>query len=441
MNNRLVKNFILDERIRPFLVFSDVTKIRLNTEDPSNPRLMLKANAGLYSTDNDIWVKTPLMTPQAVKKWLAFEATYLSPAASFDLPVGTSLGFKVRTTGNDKWWDGGAWVDAGASDWMTEAVLSTNLPTFPIATIGNKSIGLVVNLKTTDPKLTPEVKELKFLGDFAVEWFEDLVYDSLIRKLNTEFRSSSVLAFQTTGPINSIDLGTVLENKGYNITGIRSVYNVTDDPLKLTDLFDSYTPGAAKQDGFTFESGTVGFTSSVPADKILEITFEFVPEVVVMTGQDFYEIPVYPSIVIDSIQSVERRGLVTPDTHSFGEDYVRNKADLTAVFQYSPRVFSLHFEFSVFTNKQRDQMRITDDLNRFFSQNKTLKTWGLEVECALQIVDEINTSGNQNAADNADTNVAAGSFDVLGVPHYHKPSLNVPLVGPGQVNIDTTLLN
>ena len=441
MRNKIILNFIFDDAIRSQLVFSDVNKIRLNTENKADPRIMLKAKSdGTYPTDSNIYVQTPLLTPNAVKQWLKFECGYKEAPQTLVLPAGTSLGFKVFTTAGDYWWNGSAWAVAAAGQWSTESQINTNLPTFPIATIGNKSIGFKVNLKTTNKLITPEVKELKLLGDFDVEWMEDLVYDGVIRKLNTELRSSSVLAFQVSGPTASLDLATVLDNKGYNVTGIKSVYNVTDDPMKLTNLFLAYVPGAPKQDGFTFESGTVNLSAPIPDSKIVEVTFEYVPEVVVMVDQDYYEPPAYPCLVLETIQVLDRPGFVMRDTNSFGHDTIRDKDNLRAFTQIAPKQFSVRFQFAAYTNKQLDQMRLMDDLNRFFAEKKTLRMWALDYQCGMTIVEEFDTSKNQSSADTSNTNIAEGSFDVLGVLAYHKQSTDEPLIGVGKVKINTKVV-
>ena len=48
MINRLILNFVFDDKIRNDLSFSDSSKIRLNTEDKSNPKLQLKLNLIIY---------------------------------------------------------------------------------------------------------------------------------------------------------------------------------------------------------------------------------------------------------------------------------------------------------------------------------------------------------------------------------------------------------
>lgn len=428
MDNRLILNFVFDEHIRKDLVFSDTSKIRLNTENKTNPKLQLKLNGGIYSTDNDIYVETGLMTPNRLNKWLSFEVRYIESYGTKSLPDNTSLGFKIKTTSDNYFWNGASWVIAGLSDWSTETEIRENIDTFPIATVGNKSIGIIINVKTNDKYVTPEIKELKLLGEFDINYFEDLIYDTVIRKFNLDFRSTSVIVFPTYASTTSVNLNDILENNGYNVTGIKKVINLSDDNLELTNLFDNYVFGPLKQDGFTYEYGTVHFNSAIPSNKLVKIVFEIVPEFIIKTGQDYFETPVYPSIVFTQINEIRKNGFVMNESNSNGEDYIRNKDNFTAVRQYSPTQKSFRFNYSVFTNNQTDQLRLLKDLNCFLGLNRQLISWGTGCKMDLIPVNSIDTIGNSKVNDSTDTNLSIGSFDILAVPFYDKYSEDLHLV-------------
>ena len=287
-----------------------------------------------------------------------------------------------------------------------------------------------MNLKTTDGEFTPEVSELKLLGEFDIEFFDDLVYDSLIRLLNTTFRSSSVVRFPT-GPssISSINLATILENKGYNIFDVTSVYNLTDDPLKLTNLHDSYAPGTVKQDGFTFEPGIETFTGSIPAGKLVEIKFVYVPEISVKVNQDYFEAPAYPHIAFTRITPIDKRGYVMRNTNSVRKDFIRDKENSVAVQHDTASQNSYRFDFLLYTH-EIDLFTLSDAIRRFFANTKILTTFGLANEHNLVIVDEIDTVGNSldEGNDSSGTSLSKGSFDIEGVIFFDKPSKDVPLI-------------
>ncbi|PIS11122.1 MAG: hypothetical protein COT73_05655 [Bdellovibrio sp. CG10_big_fil_rev_8_21_14_0_10_47_8] len=431
MINRLIKNFIFNESIRSHLVISDPSKIRLNSENPVSPTIELSSEGGQFSTDTDLFIETPLTMPNGVQKWLKFEAIKPNDEA----PPNTFIRFKVKTTGGNYFWNGSDWAIAGASDWMTESELNANFDSFPIALVGNRSIGFVVNLQTSDPLVTPKLSALKFLGEFDVDFLEDIVYDGIVRKLNTEFRSTSQIVFPTSSPLTSVDLNAIFENKGYNITGIRKVINLTDDPLKLQNLFDSYAQGPLRQDGFTFDPGVVTLNSSVGSGKVLEITFEYVPEVVVNTHQDFFEIPTLPSLVIEAIDEIELFGFTAQETNAQGRDLIRDIPNLTGVLQLGPEQKTLRVDYAVFTNLQLDQLRLSQDLAEFLSRDLRVKSFALDRDYDLRVVKKLDTSRTKTKReaegnkDSSDTNVATGTFDILGVLFFNKPSKDVPLVG------------
>lgn len=437
MINRLIRNITFNNAIRSSIVFSDSTKIRLNTEGgelDSKIELKLQAN-GRFPLDTNISVATPYIEPHALNRWLGFEATVAIDPITGLLPAAFSMGFKLKTTAGNYWWTGTAWALAGANDWNTEQVINDNIATFPIATVGNKKIGVLIRLITTDDLLTPELLELKLLGEFDIEFFEDLVYDSIIRKLNTEFRSTGTIVFPSAGTA-SADLNALLENKGYNLTGVKKVVDLTADPLRLTNLFSSYAPGAARQDGFTFDPGVVSFTGVIPINNAVQVIFEYVPEILVNTGVDYYETPKYPALVFENIEEIDIRGFKIKDTNSRERDFIRNKVALTAVLEMSPEQRDYRFNFCVLTGSQDDQMRLPEDLKRFLAQNKVVKSWGLDQDYDVNITAEFSTNGNQKANNATDKNVANGSFDVLGVLFFQRLSEDVPLVGPGQVVFD-----
>lgn len=434
MENRLIKNFCFIESERPNLTLSDDTLIRLNTENKADQKIMLKTNIlDKFSTDADIHVETALIEANALINWLNFEVVFRAGDEPLTLPVGTSLGFKVKTSGDDYFWNGSAWAVAGASDWSTESQINVNLPTFPIITVGDKKIGFKVNLVTTDPLVTPEVFELKLLGLFDVEYFDDLVYDSLIRLLNINLRSTSVLRVNTgTSIISTIDLDSVLENKGYNIFDVKKVYNLSDDPLKLTNLHGSYATGTPRQDGFTFNHGIETFTGPIPADKVIEIIFEYVPEISVKVNQDYFEVPSYPHIILHRITPVERRGFMMRNNNGVTPDFIRDKDNDMATKHVSPSQNSYRFDFTVHTT-EIDQFRLLDTIRAFFANTKELITFGLGNKHNIELVEEIDTVGNKES-DSSDTNMATGSFDILGVLFFDQPSIDVPLVGALTIN-------
>lgn len=437
---RLIKRFDFDERIRKELVFSDPSKIRLNSEDLAFPRIELKKDSsGGFPTDPNIFIETPLTTPHAIRKWLQFEITKIGN----DQPPGTSIGLKLKTSTDQYFWNGTTWTVATLSDWSTEEEINDNFETF-LEAVGDNSIGFVINLSTSDSEVTPTATGLKFLGNFDINFLDDIIYKSLIRKLNLEFRSTSEVMFFNNASSSSADLSTILENKGYNITGIESVYNVSDDQLKLSNLLSGYNFGNPRDDGFTFDPGVVNFSTPIPANKWVVINFHYIPEIMVNTAEDWFELATFPSIVLEKIEELDEPHLTSQVSNAQGGDLIRNIQSLTGVLQRPPEQKSLRIDYGVYTKLQIDQMRLSQDLTAFFAKDMKVTSYGLDRDYDLRVVRKLNTARNKQKSeaggqkDKSDTNISSGTFDILGVLFFNRPSLDVPLVGANHVETTFT---
>jgi len=57
-----------------------------------------------------------------------------------------------------------------------------------------------------------------------------------------------------------------------------------------------------------------------------------------------------------------------------------------------------------------------------------LTSYGLDIKYGITIVEPLNTSRNKAEADDVDTQIATGSFDIVGVLFYEKEETETPLV-------------
>lgn len=299
---------------------------------------------------------------------------------------------------------------------------------------GDKTICWRINLRTDSNDVTPVVHAIKMLGEFEVEWHEDILYDTILQKFHDNIRFTFDYELYIPSTTNVIDLSSdayIPTNEGYNITGVKNVYNMTTDPHKINDIFDSYTPGALNEDGETYMPGIINLTTNVNADDILWAKIEVVPEFAVNTGQDFYEVMKYPSVVIENILNTVDVGSTSNYTSETGIDTVRDFINGTAVEVQPPAVNDLRFEYAIFTSNPIDLSRLIIAINEYFIENRVIRTNALDEKITVRHLSENDMSQNP---DLNDVNTSTGVFILRSVPFYIKKSLDVPLV----LNLNTT---
>jgi hypothetical protein len=287
MNQKLLKQFIFKRSNYGLVTLSNTNKIRLNVDANQLELKILSYNkatgAAIYSTDTDLTATTWVTNPETLKQWLTFAADPM-PAQQ---PDNTQVRYKLNDGTNDMYWDGGTWSVAGATDWNDEATVASNIETFPATT---KSLGLVINLVTTDPSVTPTLKQIDVLMLCDVDYIRSLVADSLIPSLREGMRFTVDFAMMAPGgtAVNLRDIETP-----HNITGIHAVYDHTMDSNHFTNLYSSYET----------DSKTVFLSSSVSRGNKLWIEFISEPEVYLNFGsQDYTEVSKVPAVVIDTVE-------------------------------------------------------------------------------------------------------------------------------------------
>ena len=426
---RLIKVFCFDEPSRAGITLSDATKIRLNTEGyPGHAQL----NGGFedvdpFPLDTDLTVRTRLTTPNGIKQWLFIEILR-------DEPADTLMQYRIDNGVRELYWDGAAWVTAGATDWNTELELQTNLLTFPF---DNNSISILTNMVTTDDAVTPKLFAIKLLGWFEFEIYEDLI-KTLLMKMADEIRpiTDAVSSVLTTTSSFSFTGDYKLQNT-YNITDITRLYNKTDDLLEKDNIVDTYTPGALNQDGQTNSPGVVTTTVPIDAGKIVKFKIQYVPEIADYTDEDFYEVANIPLIAFETVEEINRRDGLKTDSHGstsgFSGLVIKDLANLTAVQVLPPAQIDLRIGYAVFTDSNRDQKRLMERMERFFQENTLLYSFAFDEPYGMNAIQRL-----EYEAKGATGNLrkATGKFDIRGICMFEQPALDVPLVD--NVNVDIT---
>jgi hypothetical protein len=391
---KLIKQFEFTNDLRDRITLGP--NVRLS---PKENRLELIDSSG-YPTTADLYAKTWITNPSSVKQWLSFEADVVNPKV--DNAEVTSVKYRLGDGTNQKWWNGSAWV-TNTANWNTEAEIATNIATFPVT---SRQLQIIINLRTTNVGYTPEVYGLKVLYSSDIEFQDDLINRSLIPMLRTKVRPIADFPVSLAASGSTINIKTTypLETP-YNIVGIDSVYNHTDDPNHQTDLYSSYNP----------TTGDITLTSSLAAGKVAWIRFYYEPEVAVTTSQDYSEIEKIPSIILSEIALVDA-------TEIGQDDSVINKATLAGTKIPSPLAGDLEITARLLTDKARDQQMLADEMKRFFVENPFIRSKGMDEDYRLWLIDEY---AQQTTPSQDEIHSGRLRFRIVKALFFHKQTVDV----------------
>lgn len=376
---RLIKTFDFNEDNRDVITLNPGVRL-----DPQKHHLVLSGPPFNIAPTSPVIAKTRVTNPNTVKQWLGFEAVIEHVTEGGSTPAGapiqvelTAAAYRLSDGTNEFFFNGSSWV-VDTVNFNTEAEVAVNIVTFPVA---SQQIQVVINLTTTVATGSPTLRAIKILWASDIEFMEDYVYRMIVRDLRTKVRPISDFIFQAPGG-TVIDLNNFPLDTPYNIVGIDSVYNFTTDPKKLTDLF------------LSFDTGTkiITLSSAIPSTEFARVRFIYEPEVAVTTSQDFSEIAKVPALILDDVNLV--------DASPVGQfDSVVNKADFTAVKVRAPIQGDLEVILHGLTDKGVDQKRLADEIHRYFEENGSIRSPGLDEEFTLWLIDEYDMRTPPGSAD------------------------------------------
>ena len=369
MSRRYPKELTFTESDRGSLTFSDTDKIRL---DSATRKLVLKKNVkGKYPTDADIFATYAAINPESLKAWVGFHS---DPRVQ---PTGASVGFKLNDGTDDRYWDGGAWAVAGASDWNTEAEIAANFATFPPA---SETLSVVINLVTTDKTVTPSIDAICLMLDCEFDYLKSIIGDSLVPSLR-EFFDDLVIdyAFGSSGStkLSLYDLETP-----FNVVSVLEAYDHTADPEHKTDLFSSYDTA----------DRVITLTSAVTYGDPIWFRMKIEPEIMVSWGsQDYLEIDKIPAVVIDrfTLKGNQVAGLAT----------VRNMSVPNARILRNPYRMSIEIDITLIAEKTGTLLVMMDRAAAHAINTSVLRWRAVDEKLSLTMIGEGNFKPTPNLRD------------------------------------------
>ncbi len=382
--------------LRDFIKFftftePDRSRVVLGTDTRLNPlthRAQLKEDAaGEYPTADDLYVKTWVANPLAVREWRGFEADVIHKR--IDNEQVTSAGFRLSDGTDEFYWDGASWVTG--VNWNTEIEVADHISAFPAT---SRKLQVIVNLKTTNKLVTPELVGIRVLyGALLDSEIEDMVLRSFVPLLRSAVRSVTRLIAAKNGSNNTVSMDDYRLDGDYRVIDVDAVFNHTDDPDHNQDLYESHTTRSVPDD--PRHDGTVDvitLNALVTAGKSLWLRLLVEPVVAIETSRDYYEVAHLPCLVIENISFL---GAVLRKT----EDYVGNKGSGLARILPGPRQGTLEISLAGITDKIVDGMRLSSAVSRFFGERPLISSTGLDERYRLRLVDPHGSSSSPNAED------------------------------------------
>lgn len=335
---------------REGLTFSDSTKIRL---DPADHRVKLKLNetSWRYPTDTGLSVRSKTVAPTEVDRLQMIQVVYGDA-----LPDGTSVKLRLYDGAAEWWWDGSAWDNApAAGEWNTEAEINAHLSTYDVVT--RREFGVVLNLLTTDGKVTPTVAGVKVLwrGDF--DWMEALLVDSLVAFFQDNATYEVDMALPPlaadAGPLDLDDYADAAGDLVF--TGAVSVHDYDADPQRKVNLLSSYNS--------TTHVLTLTAADAIPAGNRPIIRMKARVNAAWDTHRDFEEIGKLPQIVLHNSEIISS----APYPSAFGDNIV-NRATSAAVEIPPPYNVTLKVAAEVRVERNsREQAAVSGSLIKLLS--------------------------------------------------------------------------
>jgi hypothetical protein len=357
--------------------YSDTDLVRLS---PSIGEVTLKREAvsQFYSTDDDIWFRTWVTNPLAMRQ---IKMLQLFPNLQL---TDTSRQVRIYDGTDDYYWDGAAWSVAGAGNWNTEADFNANIEAYDV--LPGRQFAITVNLKTTDREITPTVDEIRVLMSVHIDYIEDIVLRSLMPSLEGAIdptaRLTNVPAFEVDS--DTIDLSEYRMNIPYTISDIAGVYDLTDDLELLYNLLDTYTPS----------TGIITLTSDIPAGNRPLVVIRYIPEVIFIQHQDWYEVTKVPCLLLQQLE--------VPQTTAYNlaaREGIVDKGTGNAVVLQEPWRATFEFRMHGLTASVVDEMRLMSRVIQYFEENPVLRSTGLDEYYRMRIEREFRDLSSPNRAD------------------------------------------
>ena len=239
------------------------------------------------------WVRTPMISPAAVRAWTAVELRYREAGPDPGAPVAT-VRFTLWDGSSPLWWDGAAWAvsDRTSAEQNTSDEVEAN---FPALAVTVRDLAIEAYLETTDAAWTPAFFGARVLfgvffrgalDDAVVRTFKQALLDGRevegvqqLLNIRGELRTTTT-ASTTAFPVPDAEFRDV-------VTAVDAVFNLTTDPDSLVELAG------------TLAGGTWTADVAIPGGQVVHIEYRQSPDVVWSRHREVERIERMPAILLE----------------------------------------------------------------------------------------------------------------------------------------------
>ena len=313
--------------------------------------------SGLY---RESWIAFPNWRAAGIQGLYGFRSDKVLSGKNRSNIYGGSIGYQLSNNNGSTWlyYDGSGWSVAGASNWNSEEVVDEYISSFPI----DSSKQLQVRVKLVPGSggtSTPLIKNVTVYADLDFD-FQDDMLRSMKRWLEqhvwvrTQYFDqipqplSGTTGCSFTAPSGASDVLYMQDKKWEEFSEPASVYNLTVDPNRTTNLFSGFVDG-----GIQMISAQQG---------VIEANFMARPPVYI-AAEEFMQLSSIPSIVLQMTNVKERRDM------RWGNDEIdwalakkRAKRNVHRVW------FDTEFRISCQSDLRAEALRMSDAVNRALTQ-------------------------------------------------------------------------
>lgn len=344
-----------------------------------------------YDIGEDNWICSGSWQPIACMAW-----SFIDVEAY--VPDGTSISFRLSCDGETHFvWNGNSWVEA-IDEWNNLEEVREGLSSWQVDEDGkliDKRFRVVVNLRSEDGSKSPVVRRVNVVWeiDDAYNTFEDMIYDSLIPRLES---LTAVKDWATDIIGNGTNSVILPVTDGYSIQSVESAYDHTEDPEHRDNIFVGYNSLTRR----------VTLSRVVEENSIIWVSFTYHPMVHVMTSTDVGVVEP-PAIIIESIRPTAR-------FQHTRKTSVKTGGSQSIVFPISSQV-TFTIKCSLMMSRVRDIGRMRLSIARDFKRMPYLRSAMLDEMWDLRYLDSYEGPETATLSEIAEGTLA---FDVLNVPQW-----------------------